>query len=462
MPSRKPLPQTPIIKTRNIPRRHFWALGALLVAATVFGGGGSRYGFVNLLVQLTSIGALAFHREAFLKFWSRAPWALRLLVSASVLLPALFLIPLPPQIWTALPGRELIVQSFELAGGVGWTTASVDPIRTLLAITALITPMAVLFIGWKAPRAHLITLAWLIVLLGIANLLIGVVQVLSNGSTGLFYPENPMPGILFGTFANRNTAGLFLVGCLAFAALLPAPSQLGQAALPARIFLCILLLVAILLTRSRTALVLATLPLMGLVLQFMGQRLSAQHGRRTVNPNKRWAWLVAVALTLGAIASVGVMAPGRIGDVVDRFQNDRTDARVYIWEDASFAAGRYWPVGSGTGTFDDVFQTDESLENITQRRAGRAHNDYIEVAIETGAPGLLIVASWLALLAWFSWLARKRQERWIAWSGSITLLAIASQSITDYPLRNQTMLALAAFGLVVLVRFALPRAEVKP
>ncbi|WP_161782167.1 O-antigen ligase family protein [Erythrobacter longus] len=413
------------------------------------------------MVQLTAIGALAFHRDAFLKFWLEAPFALKLLASASVLLPALFLIPLPPQVWTALPGRELVAQSLELAGGIGWTTASVDPVRTLLAITALITPLAVLFIGWKAPRAHLITLGWVVVILGLANVAVGIFQVLSNGATGLFYPEIPMPGILFGAFANRNTAGLFLVACLTFAALLPAPPQAGQAALPARIIICLLLLVAILLTRSRTSLVIAFLPIAALCLRVLRQKISTPRKGQRGNETRKWATLAAVVLTLGAVASVGVMVPGRLGDVIERFQSDRTDARTYIWEDASYSASRYWPVGSGMGTFDDVFQTDESLENITQRRAGRAHNDYLEVAIEAGAPGLLLITGWLALLAWLSWQARGREDRWIAWSGSITLVALALQSVTDYPLRNQTMLAIAGFALVVLVRFSAPRRGAK-
>lgn len=441
----------------NTTRSHLWALCALLVCAVVFGGGGSRYGFANLVVQLTAIGALAFHRDAFVKFWFEAPLALKLLVSASVLLPALFLIPLPPQIWTALPGRDLVVQSLELAGGIGWTTASVDPVRTLLALTALVPALATLFIGWKASRTHLITLGWVVVILGLANVAVGIVQVLSNGAAGLFYPEIPMPGILFGAFANRNTAGLFLVACLTFAALLPAPPQAGQAALPARIIICLLLVVAIIVTRSRTSLVIAILPVLALCLRVLRQRVFSTHKRQLANERKKWVTLAAAVLTVGAVASVAITAPGRVGDVVERFQSDRTDARTYIWEDASYSASRYWPVGSGMGTFDDVFQTDESLENITQRRAGRAHNDYLEVAIEAGAPGLLLITSWLILLAWLSWQARGREDRWIAWSGSITLLAIALQSITDYPLRNQTMLAIAGFALVVLVRFSAPR-----
>lgn len=445
---------------------HLWAICGVLIVAVIFGGGGSRYGLANLLVQLAALGAFAFHRQAFVQFWSQGSTALRGLVALTVLVPSLFLIPLPPQIWAALPGRELVVQAFELAGGAGWAAASVDPVRTLLAITALITPIAILIIGSAARRDHLITLGWIVVLAGLANMLIGIVQVLSNGETGLFYPENPMPGILFGTFANRNTAGLFLVGCLAFAALLPAPPQLKQTALPLRILICITLLVAVLLTRSRTALVLAMLPVAALCVRLIGEQMSAARAGSTrgvaaPSGKKGWAIAGAVFLTLGAVASIGLVAPGRVGEVMERFQSDRTDARTYIWEDASYAATRYWPVGAGIGTFDDVFQADESLENITQRRAGRAHNDYIEITIEAGALGLALVAGWLVLLVWLSWRARVHKDKWIAWSGAITLWAIALQSITDYPLRNQTLLALAGFALVILIRFSSPKRAAK-
>ncbi len=428
----------------------------------MFGGGGSRYGLANLMVQLAAIAALAFHRHAFLTFWLSASWPLRALVALSLLLPALFLIPLPVSIWSALPGRDLVAQSFELAGGLGWATASAEPVRTLLALTALVTPLAVLTVGLCAGRDKLIDLGWLVVGLGLVNLAIGAVQVLSNGVTGLFYPEIPMPGVLFGTFANRNTTGIFLVLCLSLAALLPMPRKLGSAALPARIAVCVLLLLTILLTRSRTAVVLSALPLGALALQMLRKRMKGSRGGSGSSALPILAAIGAGVLVLGTLAVLTVGAPGRLGEVVERFQDDRTDARTYIWEDASYSASRYWPVGSGTGTFDDVFQIDESLENITLRRAGRAHNDYLEVAIEAGLPGLVLIAGWLVLLAWLSWRARTSPDRWIAWSGSLALLAIALQSITDYPLRNQSILAFAAFALVLLVRFSVPPRGARP
>jgi len=75
------------------------------------------------------------------------------------------------------------------------------------------------------------------------------------------------------------------------------------------------------------------------------------------------------------------------------------------------------------------------------------------------AIGLLVAAGWLVLAAWLSWQARRSSQRWAAWAGSGFLLAIALQSITDYPLRNQTILAFAGFALLLLARGAMPSAR---
>ena len=433
-------------------QRACWAVLAVLVFAVAFGGGGSKYGLANLVPQIAALVALSFHRRAFFRFWGSAPFALRGLIVASLILPVIHLLPLPSGIWAGLPGRDLVAQSFELAGGKEWSSLSVAPMRTLLALTALITPLAVISMGWSVPRDGLVWIGWFVVGLGLANFAIGVPQVLSNGATGLLYPENPMPGTLFGSFANRNSTGLFLVGALTLATILPPLARFGKAALMVRIFACVLLVLAIILTRSRTAIVLGLIPVGILAARFILSQLSRRDlFKFGANRNALVLAIPAALLTL-AIGGMLLTSPGRLGDALDRF--DRTeDARSYIWEDAVYSADRYWPAGSGMGTFDDVFQVDESLENMTLRRAGRAHNDYIEVTIEAGLPGLLLVAGWLVLLFWLSWRARSSPERWIAWSGALILLAIALQSITDYPLRNLSLLTLASYALLLLARF---------
>lgn len=441
-------------KGRNEGQSEFWALVAMLTFAVAFGGGGSKYGLANLIVILSALVAAAFHRRAFFEFWRSSPLLLRALVASSILLPIMFLIPLPQSVWSLLPGRDMVAQSYDLIGYEGWASASVNPVRTLLALTGLITPLAILFIGWAAPRDRLIVAGWVVVALGLANFAIGIPQVLSNSQTGVLYPENSMPGVLFGTFANRNSTGIFLVGTLALTALLPAPPRWERFSLPLRLGVCVLLLLAIILTRSRTAFVLALVPLGIAALRMLHVQFNQYSLARGQRLRRIFPVIIGVGLTITLIASILVIAPGRIGQTVERFSGDQGNPRAYIWEDARYSAKRFWPIGAGPGTFDDVFQIDESLENMTMRRAGRAHNDYLEVAIETGAPGMVVIIGWLVLLAWLSWLARTSHHRWIAWSGASILLVIALQSITDYPLRNQSLLAVGSFGLVMLARFS--------
>jgi O-antigen ligase len=428
---------------------------ALLLVAFAFGGGGIGSALGNLAVQLGALIVLALRRDSVIRFWSDAPRPLRLLIAASLALPILHVIPLPQALWTALPGRELVAGSLELAGGAGWRPFSVDPLRTLLAASALITPLAVLCAGWSLPRDRLIDAGWGVVALGLVTVLVGMAQLSAGAAPG--EGGSGQGRILLGTFANRNTTGLFLGFALGLAALLPAPRP-HRALQLVRVAVCALLLIAVVLTQSRTGLVLALLP----VLLGTARAVSALLGDHVLAGKEAGASR-GVAIVLAAVALVGagtgamlVTAPGRVSATLERFEA-KDDPRRFIWDDATFSAGRYWPTGSGMGTFDEIYQIDESLENLTRRRAGRVHNDYIELTIEAGAPGLALAALWIALIGWLSWSARRSPLRWAAWGGSAFLLAIALQSITDYPLRNQTVLAFSGFALLLLTRLAADR-----
>ena len=432
-------------------RTAFLILAGFILIAFAFGGGGIGAAFANLVVQLAAIVVLALRSGSCAQFWRESPLALRGLILATLSVPVLQILPLPDSVWTSLPGRALVERSLELVGGEAWVTFSLDPRRTLLALTALVTPLAVLFAGWNLPRERLIDLGWLVVGLGVITVLLGAFQLGAGTDSSTLYGARRPGELLLGTFANRNSTGLFLTFTLGLAALLPAPRP-HPAVLPARLAVCALLLLAVALTQSRTAIVLALLPV----------TIGAMRALSGVMPQRKDRnFARTVMISLGALALVGVgagalivAAPGRIGSALERFEA-KDDPRRFIWDDATYSVGRYWPAGAGVGTFDEIYQVDESLENLTKRRAGRVHNDYIELAIETGAAGLVLAALWAVLIGWLTWRARGPQLRWAAWGGSTFLLAIALQSITDYPLRNQSILAFAAFALLLLSRLAM-------
>lgn len=434
--------------TRAADRTALLIVATLLLVAFACGGGGARYGLANLAVQLTAIGALALRSESVARFWRESPIMLRVAIIAALALPAVQIIPLPQSVWIALPGRELVSRSLEIVGDSGgWRPMSVDPLRTLLALTALITPLAVLSVGWTLARDRLIDLGWLVVAFGLFTVLLGAAQLGAPSDAATLYGSRAPGEILLGTFANRNSTGLFLTFALGLAAVLPAPRP-HPALLPARIAVCALLLLAVFLTQSRTALVLALLPLLLAAARAAGWSMGERDAKRSVI-----IVLGVAALLAAGLGTVLTTAPGRIGATLERFEA-KDDPRRFIWDDATFIAGRYWPLGAGMGSFDEIYQVDESLENLSPRKPGRAHNEFIELTIEAGAPGLAIMALWLVMIGWLSWRARHSRRRWVAWAGSTFLLAIALQSVTDYPLRNQTILALAAFALLMLTRVA--------
>ena len=142
-----------------------------------------------------------------------------------------------------------------------------------------------------------------------------------------------------------------------------------------------------------------------------------------------------------------------------RFDN-LDDHRPHIWIDTLTAIDRFWPVGSGIGTFDEVFQIDESLEHLTPARAGRAHNDYLEIALESGVVGLALALVWMAFLCIRS--VQAIREGGNCCSAACIFALMALQSISDYPLRNQTLLCVAGLVLALLIQSPRQRAVASP
>ena len=413
----------------------------LLAIALLLGGGGVAYGLHNLAIQIAGLLVLAWQRKAFVGFWSAAPLSLRLLCGGTIALPLLQMVPLPPSLWEMLPARELASEALAAAGlAPGWRPLSLDPARTLVAGLGLIVPLAILATGWTLARETLIRTGWLAVALGLVHFAWGIPQVLSQGALGVPYREISMPGVLFGGFANRNSTGLFFVMCLALALGLDPPRRLAGCEGLLRLALTATFVLAVVLTQSRSAMALCALPLGLAVLRLF----------------KASSWARPALLSLAGVVVCGValqaISPAnRITTAIDRFsQGD--GHRAALWQDTAVAAQRYWPAGSGMGTFDEVIQLDESLEDLAPRTAGRAHNDYLEWAIEGGLPAMLLALAWLVVLARLAWQARHSPYRWTAWTGGTAMLAIALQSLTDYPLRNQALLAMAALALLLLAR----------
>lgn len=428
-------------------------LAAFVVVAALFGGGGVAYGLSNLVIQLAALALLALHYPAVRHFFAKAPRTLIALLLATLLLPLFQLVPLPPSIWTAMPGRDLVHEALVAAGGEGWFATTVNSARTFVAFLGLLAPFTVIVLGWRSQDNAIGRMTLTFVMLGVANVLLGAVQLLGPGQFGVLYAENDMSGVLFGLFANRNSTGIFLDCCLILLATLP-PTRLASTGGLAKMTAAVLLVLGVILTQSRTSIVLLLVPLVFVAIRQISSRFerSGSSGANAASaPRLALGSLIALA-ALGAIL-LPLTGGSRIDSVLARFEQ-KYEQRPMIWEDAQYSVSRYWPVGAGMATFDEVFQADESLEYVSQRRAGRAHNDYLEIAIEAGAFGLALVAAWTLWAFVSAWQAIAAPQRWPALGGFAILLTIGLQSVLDYPLRNQTMLCLAGLAVLLLAPVA--------
>jgi len=431
--------------------RRDYAVCALLAIAVTLGGGGVGAGFLNLVVQLLGLAILAVHSRAILEFATKAPRGLVILALATLALPLLQLIPLPAQVWSALPGRDLVSQSLSLIGERdAWMPFSVDPNRTFLGFIALLPAFAVLALGWNLDRAQTERVQRLIIGLALFSVALGAVQLASANRVGNLYPGGH-PLQVYGTFANHNSTGLFLVIAIVLLAGLRNDFKRTAAMPGLRIVLFNLLAIAVVLTQSRSSTALLLVP--AVLLIFRLRHSQGSDARR----GKGAALTVVLPLAL-FFAGTGyvLLTNDKVRQTVERFES-LDDPRPLIWQDSLASAGRFWPLGSGAGTFDEVFQVDESLEHIGPARAGRAHNDYLELAVESGVVGLLLLLGWMIWLAGAVRSAASRSDSASRYAAAAGIGCIAAQSVLDYPLRNEALLCIAAVLIVLLIRNSSPR-----
>lgn len=413
----------------------FIQLAILLAIAMMFGGGGSSYAMRNLVVHLAALSILAINRNAVVQFFRSAPRPLVMLTCATFALPVLHLIPMPPEVWQALPGRDLVSQSLGLIGKEAvWYPLSLDRGRTFGAAFALVAPFTILVLCNRLRNDQADAVLLLIAGLALFCLLLGAVQMLTDRTIGDLFPGKS-PGVLYGFFANRNTTAALLV--MATALLVP---YLGAKAKSSRVAVLsglVLLSLGTILTQSRSGFMLLMLVIVSSAASFV---ISRNLKEQSAKPRRLLLFGLAVIVSVMALGTV-LATNDRLRPTIERFA-DAEQGRPQIWADAMSSAERFWPLGGGMGTFDEVFQLDESFEYLVAARAGRAHNDYLEIAIEAGIFGIVLVAGWISfvIIACLKSGRSNGAQRWVL----LSLTVVALQSMVDYPLRNVSMLCIVA------------------
>ncbi|WP_423140808.1 O-antigen ligase family protein [Parablastomonas sp. CN1-191] len=412
------------------------ALAGLLAAALVFGGRSHalQYG----IVSLAALPALFL----LLREPRRRDW-LGVLLLGLVALAALQLVPLPPPVWRALAGHDLIAATLDAVGlGQMWRPISVAPWATFAALLGLLAPVTAFFAarraGWAAVRTMLAAAG----LFAAASALLGVAQRLTGG-LNIYHAGHE--GFATGLFGNRNhLADLILTG-VATAPLLAPPEKRSQWAIVLSVY-ALLLTLCVFATTSKAGLLLAG-PVLAASL-FMIWRPQRRH---YVGAAAVFLVIVAAVLSLKGLDPVlqRFADPGAAGD------------RAIIIDTAPVAIRAFWPWGSGYGTFVPVYAAFEDLDLVQPAYVIEAHNDYLQIALEGGLPGTISMLAGLAAIGWIVLaLIRRRAPRDVLAPIAIIALLLA-HSVVDYPLRMPALSVLFAVccGSIDAVRqtFAKPR-----
>jgi O-antigen ligase len=367
-----------------------------------------------------------------------------------IAIPALQLVALPPVLWTALPGRAAVVESYRAAGfDLPALGLSIAPWATIRSAMCLLAPI-LLFVGFLALDAKSRRLLWLLPLaVGFGSVLLEIVQIVEGADSPLrFYaPTDAKAGV--GLFANRNHAAAFLYCLAPMAGAIYAGRRRAPSALQ---FMAVMgffaaLLIGLMLTGSCSALLLGGVSFVLtflFVIRLRPPRL-ARFGRGRLG--------LAVVLIPGLVVALA-LAFG-LTDILDRFHGEdvgpgdrQTLARV------SFEAFKaFFPFGSGLGSFSRVYPLFQTPPTIAPAIVNHAHDDFLEIAIETGVLGLMAGLATVGAIAFQA--RRALAERDPARAAEsraaiIVIVLLLCHSLVDYPLRMPALAALFAICCATL------------
>jgi O-antigen ligase len=439
-----------------------------LLASVAAMGGGARADILSLVLLRPLTVALAAWALVGLTRRDIAGFGSWLAMAAFVIaVPLLQLVPLPPAMWEALPGRELLTAIYAETGqGHPWRPFALDPQMTRNALWSLAAPLAALILAIRGGSAGQRTMLRAVLIAGLVSGLLGVVQYASGTSSPLYLYRISNFGSAVGLFANRNHAGVFLAcmfPLLAAFAVTGHDERKRRARLIGAVAMAAALIPMIFTTGSRAGLITGVIGLVGAGLVArprLGQIVSFERvprSRRLLVAVGAAAFLVFCAVFIG-------LNPGNSLDRLLGGPDSATELRWPIWRATVGIIVHVFPWGTGFGGFPQVFKVYEPDSLLGPVYINHAHNDFLEVTLDGGILGVALLVAGLALIArdvWRVWRAApSRSDVILARAASVALCQLALASAFDYPLRTPLMAVAGMTLLVWLRRGTMPDAAV--
>ncbi len=303
---------------------------------------------------------------------------------------------------------------------------------------------------------RIIGLAFITLLVGSGESLFGLFQYLQGATTVLGY-DTPNIGTVNATYFNHNHFAGFLILVIPIALGL----LFGAAHFEKKFFVFILLALlgaTLVLTLSRGGL-LSFLLSSG----FFAVCLSIKYVHRAGSWRNYLVVLLILIVCIGAYTAWIGFSPIAHRSLFETFFPNRItleqEIRFQLWRNALPLVKEFPLLGSGLGTFHDVFLRYRPETLAQERQAFHAHNDYLELLVEMGIPALLLVfwtmgrVYWYVLTSYFQ--ARDPLLASLALGGLTSCTAIWIHSFFDFNLQIPANALL--FSIILAMTIAIIR-----
>jgi O-antigen ligase len=426
---------------------------AFLVVALVCGGSSSS----ALSAAVVRIGAVPVLALGLWRLSQRpttpgARWPLILLAAGGAVIVAQ-LIPMPPDVWQALPGHRTVADGYRAAEmAAPWLPISLTPDATWSSLLGLIPPSAMLIATLTLAVSERRLLAAAVLAVALLSAALGMLQKAGGTDSALRLYAITNPESAVGFFANRNHQADFLALTLPLAAYLAARwAGRGRARTffwaAVGVGFAIVMASCVATTGSRAGLLLVALGTAG------GGLVVLRAHAKSPGPGWRLAALAApAALTLMAAGLITLAVDPRLERAV--LARSGPELRLELNPEVARAGRAFAPLGSGAGSFATVYQMFEPLQSMGPTFVNHAHDDFVEVWLEAGVAGTALVlafAAWWVAATWHVVQDRRVSGAALSLAGSLMVGMSLIHSLVDYPLRTPALITLFAFacGLIV-------------
>lgn len=443
--------------SKSVSLRWGWLTTAFVLTAFALGGA-SRADTLSLppLRFISSALLVATLLLVPASQWSLARRPLLALAAVAAIV-AIQLVPLPPFLWQALPGRAIITDIDQLvANNALWRPLALDAFAGWNSLFSLVVPAAAFVLLALVSSEQSASLLKLMLLLVAIGALMGILQLFggSNSSAYLYRVTNSDASV--GLMANRNHHAFFIACGLPMIAALFSLARGNADRIRLLRFLALggalSLLALLVLAGSRGGLALGVV---GMAFSWLiyrtPQTIQRRRGAKKFEMPDNVLWL-----GLGLLAIVASLTTTRT-TAIDRLLNGdpTSEARFQLLPVFADMIRDHFPFGGGAGSFVRLFQLYEPPWFLGPNYLNHAHNDYVELLIEHGILGAIAIAVALLLTlraAFALWRRRKAgftdQRQILGECGLAVIIMLLLGSAADYPLRVPSLQVFFALAVM--------------